>query len=247
MITRILVANLSPMSGIEKWLISNYLSHEHYRYGKFYSLGFVVICLLMSGHFWASYGNIGTEDFLLASPYKVFVQKKWWCLLTTALIHADLGHLLSNAFMLVIMGRFVSSYYGFWVHPVLSLLLGGGVCNLLVLGTLEEKVALLGASGVVYYLWGIWQVLYLLIQRHISLNRRFMKITAVNLFLLLPSYFDPRVSYLAHLLGFLLGVLSGAVLFLFKKRFYFSYEVFYESNEDAQPTEFIQSPRRIEE
>lgn len=215
------------MNNVEKELISNYLDRQHYKRGIIFSLGFIIVCFLFSFYFWHLENiSASSNDFLIASPSNLFIKKEWWVAFTTTFLHADLGHLLSNSFMLFIMGYFVSSYYGPLVHPVLSFIIGGGLCNYIVLSTLEKNTSLLGASGVVYYLWGVWQVLYLFIQRHLTLNRRLMKVTAVNLFLLFPSYFDPHISYLAHATGFLLGTVSGALIFFMKKNFFYAHEIY---------------------
>lgn len=227
------------MSLIRK-LKSNYLSHPHNQYGLFCSLGFIALCFILSSLYWSEIGEL--QNILPATPHTVFSQKDWWQPWTTALIHSDLAHLLSNSIMLAVMGYFVSSYYGLWPHPVLSFVIGGGVCNLIVLTTMTEKVTLLGSSGIVFYLWGLWQILYIFIQRHISLNLRFMKIVAVNLFLLVPQYFDPHVSYFAHGVGFLLGVVSGAVIFFLKKEAYQSYEI-YKLKDVADDDELLPSER----
>jgi rhomboid protease GluP len=151
-------------------------------------------------------------EYLAASPRKVFEAKEYWRLFTSSIIHADLSHFLSNSFMLSIMGYFVSYHYGPLVFPLLAFL-SGILINLIVIWGYPPEVSLVGASGVVYWLWGFWLVLYFGIQRHETI---------------IPSEFSPQVSYYAHAVGFVLGVLIGMTYFLFNRKRFFASEVWRE-------------------
>jgi membrane associated rhomboid family serine protease len=91
---------------------------------------------------------------------------------------------------------------------------------------MNPEIGLVGASGVVYFLWGLWLTLYLLIDRTVSLSRRFMKITAITILMLVPSTFEPGVSYMAHFLGLVCGVLWATTYYIFKRKRILSYDKF---------------------
>ncbi len=75
-----------------------------------------------------------------------------------------------------------------------------------------------------YAFWGFWFGLYFLIDRFTSANRKMMKIFAISLLLLIPQSFEAHVSYLAHFIGFLVGITTGVTLFLRRKGFIRSFE-----------------------
>ncbi|MBL6991250.1 MAG: rhomboid family intramembrane serine protease [Bacteriovoracaceae bacterium] len=142
----------------ESQFISNFLSKKRFSYGIAVSLGTFIFCTIMSNLYWTQAFSISKH--LAASPSLVLEKGEIWRLFTTSLIHSDIGHLLSNSLVLLGMGYYVSTYYGYWIYPLVSFLLGG-VVNLIVLLTFKHDITLLGASGVAYFLWGFWLILYL--------------------------------------------------------------------------------------
>lgn len=211
--------NLSFMSETKKKLVKNYLSQKNSEgFAVQWVLFTLIICYGMSFLYWAH--PIG--EYLAASPGKVFELSEYWRLFTSSLIHADLSHFLSNSFMLIIMGYFVNYHYGALIFPNISFLFGI-LINLIVIWNYPAETSLVGASGVVYWLWGFWLVLYIGIQRHVPLYRRMMKVSIVGLFILVPSEFKAQTSYFAHGVGLVLGMIFGLVyFFIYSKKFYSS-------------------------
>lgn len=161
--------------------------------------------------------DFAIAEKLEASKQLVFSNHEYYRLWTASLIHADLKHLLSNLFMFFILGWFLSGYFGFFLFP-LSAFFMGGVLNALILPSYAPTTTLLGASGIVFYLGGVWLSLYFFIQRQQSFFQRFLRIGGVTLALFMPSEaFDPSISYRTHFLGLALGAVVGSVYFLFKK------------------------------
>ncbi len=201
------------MEGIKE-LKSTYLTKPHFKGAKLGALFFLSLCVLLSVFYW--HHPLG--DLLLAKGDFVFKEGDIYRLMTSLFIHGDLGHLLFNSLMLMILSYFVIEYYGVLTFFFYSI--GGGILtNVLTLNTMKPDIGLLGASGVVYFLWGFWLMLYLLIQRSVTLSRRLMKVAAVSLFLFVPSSFDPQVSYMAHSVGLGVGLVTGVGHFLlFKER-----------------------------
>lgn len=158
------------------------------------------------------------ESWTIASKDLVFHQHQYWRLWTAAVTHSGLGHLLSNSFLFFILGYFLRGYFGLLMFPGLALLLGG-VINGLAIATYPAQQQLLGASGIVYWMGGVWLVLYLLIDRRRSWGSRWLRVFGVALMLFLPSEaFDPSISYRTHFIGFGIGVLTGLIYFALHAR-----------------------------
>jgi len=202
-----------------KELKSTYLSQPHYSYPSVSSLLYFSVCVLLSVLFW----HHPEGEFLLAKGELVFGKGEYYRLITSQFIHGDLRHLLSNSFMLFILSYFVSQYYGkarFLTYSISA----GIIINALTLLTMKPEIGLLGASGVVYFLWGFWLTLYVFIEKTVPLSRRIMKIVAISVFLLIPSSLDPQVSYMAHAVGFVVGLAYAFVHYIVTNKHIKTYE-----------------------
>jgi rhomboid protease GluP len=166
-----------------------------------------------------------------ANGYLVFEKKEYWRLFTTTLLHADLDHLAHNSFYLLGLSYLLHSYFGFWVFPVLSVLIGG-LINLVTLSFYPPMVHLVGVSGVIYFMASFWLTLYLLIERRQKLRSRIIYAFGVSLILLFPQVFYPEVSYLSHGTGFVLGIVTGAIYFAINFKKIRDYEEWVEVKKD---------------
>jgi rhomboid protease GluP len=110
----------------------------------------------------------------------------------------------------------VRGYYGLWVFPFLSLFLGA-VTNALTVAFYPPTVALIGASGLVYVLFGLWFGTFLKYAGHLTLRGRLLRAAGFFVILLVPSTYRPETSYLAHGIGFTIGFLCAFFLKLPKK------------------------------
>lgn len=205
----------------------NFLSHSRWQNGLFWTFLYILLCLIFSRMQWSGYFESSATKAL------TYEAGQWWRLWSSALVHGDLKHLLNNSVMLVIMGYFVSSHYSPLIHPFGSLFIGG-IINAIVLYYYPEHVKLVGASGVVHFLWGFWLVLYLFIQRHLKLSRRIMKITIVGMVVLIPSEFHANVSYLAHFVGLASGIVLGLFWWVMRKSYFQAFEK-YEVKTEFEP------------
>jgi len=201
----------------KKVFLENYLSRPRYSGGLLISFGMLALCFLFSALQWNGYIDV------IARPGLVFADKEYWRLISSIFVHGDMKHLLSNSIMTVLMGHYVSSYYGVRAYPLFGTFVGI-VINFLVLMTYDQEIGIVGISGVLYYLWGFWFALFIKIQTHISLTRRLMKVLIVGSFLLIPEVFEAQVSHLAHLLGFVLGILLGIIHYHFISKKVLSFE-----------------------
>lgn len=161
----------------------------------------------------------GGWEFMVAEPPAVFQGGEWWRLWTTTVIHADAKHFLSNVSMGAIWVWLTVGYYG------VAATLGGTLLFIPViygatLRFIAPEGGLIGASGVVYFLGGMWLALFVFIERRRSLWNRILRAIGVGLVIFFPTSFDPSVSYRAHFYGLLAGLVWGAILFAkFKDQF----------------------------
>lgn len=224
----------------------NWLTHKP-NPAAYYTTILMTILLFAANYYLLPQFSNTTENWI-ATPTEVFNLHHYWKAWSTLFAHADLEHLLSNAILFIPLTYLLAGYYGLVFFPVLGLFIGGLV-NLLVLKTLDDGTSLLGISGVVYWMGATWLTLFVLIDRRKKLRYRFAIALFLSLFLFLPDKYQPHISYLSHLLGFLFGILSGAVYYLIRRQKILSserVEILYEDNntpmtdpllENRQPTD----------
>lgn len=161
--------------------------------------------------------NPSAHGLMPASRFDVMGQQQYWRLWTTLFAHADPGHLLSNSLTLFVVGYFLIGYFSLWFFPVAALAIGG-VTNWIALWTYPPEVRLIGISGVVYWMAGAWLVLYFFLDKTKTRTQRSLRALGVALAVFMPSSaFDPSISYITHLIGFVLGVLSGTIYYFLNK------------------------------
>ena len=185
----------------------------------FIALSFLAVVALVTQ---ANWGESWGLD-LSVSYHKLFSKGEWWLAFTATLVHADFGHLLSNSYMLLIFSYFVYGYFGSMAFPLGSFLLAGLV-NVITVTTIPEKTNLLGASGLVYLLGGFWLTSYFLVQRQHSVFPRLLRVLGIALMVFFPTTFVPTTSYMAHAVGFGVGMAFAFIYFLWRKQWIRSFE-----------------------
>ncbi|MBI2817289.1 MAG: rhomboid family intramembrane serine protease [Acidobacteria bacterium] len=170
----------------------------------------VLIVLVISVVAWRN--GAALLPILAATSQGVLQEHDYWRLGTAIAVHADLVHFLSNAIFLVLFPYLLFGYFGFWVFPVLAVVMSG-LTNYLSLLTYAPAVALVGASGLVYWMTGFWLSMYLLVNRNMAFGTRVMRVVVVALVVLVPTTFQEKVSYRTHAIGFGLGVGSAFAYF----------------------------------
>ncbi|MCE3011773.1 MAG: rhomboid family intramembrane serine protease [Proteobacteria bacterium] len=164
----------------------------------------------------------------------VYTQGEYWRAFTTTLMHADVMHLGSNTMFFLIFSVLLNNYFGFWVFPFLSLLVGG-VINLIAFKVYDPQIYLVGISGVIYFMASFWMVMFITLERQMKLGRRILIALAVSLILLWPEAFHEKVSYLAHALGVAFGIPVALLYFLLQKNKLRSHEVWESKVESLDP------------
>ncbi len=162
------------------------------------------LCCLASLWSW----QVGHDSDLAATQNLVFEQGQYWRLFSTLLVHADIAHLLANSGLFLIFGLFLRNYFGSWAFPGLSLL-GGMATGALALLSYPADVRLIGASGMVYFMAALWLMLFLRYADYLSWLHRWMRAIAFTLVVMVPTQFEPQVSYRTHAIGFALGIFFG--------------------------------------
>lgn len=225
---------------VEKKFVRNYLSKQKYHSGKIAAFFILTLCLVASLFYWDTSNSI--SQLLSANKELTFKSGEYWRLFTTSFIHGDIEHLMSNSLMLFILTYFVTAFYGSFISLGVGFLMGI-VINSIVILQYGENTTLVGASGVIYYLWGFWLVLYVCITKHISFISRLVRVFGIFLILLVPTTYSPTTSYLAHYVGFGLGAVIGIMYYSLKRKHIASFEFW----EYRVVPDFEEQDRLIEE
>ena len=191
----------------EPKLVRTLLSNKPSKQSFLIALGFVLLSGVFSQMRWE-----GLVTNWAANKVQFFSEGMYWQIFTATMVHGDWGHYLSNTYMLFILGLFVCAYFGTMTFPIVTFLLAG-LTNALTILNYPDQVRLVGASGLVYVLAGFWLTMFWLVQRQHLWHRRLLRIIGVAAVILLPSTFEPNTSYLAHGIGFVVGVIYAGIHF----------------------------------
>jgi len=145
-----------------------------------------------------------------ANLHLVFDQWEWYRLLTSMMLHSDIRHFASNMMFLIPFGGLLTFYFGKRMFPLLALMLGIAT-HALTLMNYPLNVFLLGSSGLLYAMFGLWLSLYYKVETHIPTAKRWLRVLGFGLVMFIPSQFKANVSYQAHFIGLVLGLVSGLV------------------------------------
>lgn len=168
---------------------------------------FILITLFMSQNHWA---NPSAKEFA-ANFDLVYNKGEIWRLFTSLFVHVDFIHFASNAPFFLIFSFLLRDYFGFLVFPIFSFLMGtitSGITLLLY----PENTYLIGISGMVFAMVGLWLTFYIRFETNHSIPMRIFRSIGFALLTLFPTIYKPSTSYLAHGIGFTLGITSALIL-----------------------------------
>jgi rhomboid protease GluP len=174
------------------------------------------------------------QRWLSANGDIVYTQGEYWRAFTTTLMHADVMHLGSNTMFFLIFSVLLNNYFGLFVFPFLSLIVGG-IINLIAFKVYDPQIYLVGISGVIYFMASFWMVMFITLERQMKLGRRILIALAVSLILLWPEALHVKVSYLAHALGVAFGIPVALLYFFLQKSNLRSHEVWESKVEYLDP------------
>lgn len=171
----------------------------------------VVLAIIIAVASVAGWTVRGLEDAWIGNPGKIFDDGEWWRIVTSILLHDDIKHLLSNLLFLIPFGGLLTNYFGWRAFPWAGVVLGVAG-QAIALKTYPEGVNLLGASGLLYVLFGLWLSLYFRAETHLAWTNRLLRVVGFGLVMFVPAEFQPDVSYRTHAIGLALGLIAGGIL-----------------------------------
>ncbi len=227
---------------VEKHIVANHLTKKISSESYLWTLALIAFVQIISMLYWID--ALGAKEFLSASGEWVFTKHEYWRVFSALFVHVDLGHYLSNLFLLVPFSLFLMGHFSRWFFPVAGIV-SGAIVNLIVLHALAPDTQLLGFSGVVYWMGGAYLTLALFIENRDSFHKRLIRVIGISLILFFPMTLQKEVSYLSHFLGFVFGVISATVYYLLNKKKFddevvFEYTYFYSEN-DHYPGDYMKT------
>lgn len=213
----------------EKKLIGTMITGKPSINAYLISMATVITMLVVTLFYWNAPQD--WAQLLSVSKNQIFQQGQLWRIFTAIFIHSDIEHLLSNMLLLWFFSYFIFGYFGFKMYPVVSFFMAGLV-NGLAIWTYEPSVQLMGASGLVYLLGGLWLALYAQIQRQYAIGQRLLRVIGIAFMIFLPSTFMPSTSYRTHAIGFFVGILTGLLYFFKNKKQIRSQEIYLTNPKD---------------
>jgi membrane associated rhomboid family serine protease len=139
---------------------------------------------------------------------------EWWRLFTAVTLHADLSHLIGNCTTGLLLLGLAMAAFGPGCALLASFLAGAGA-NVIGLFVHPETHRGLGASGMIMAALGMLAAQSIGLLRHGLPARQLVGRGLLGGVLLLILFgFSPQSDVIAHVAGFILGLLFGAVLSL---------------------------------
>lgn len=115
-----------------------------------------IVCWLASLFYWKNHSSHTlSADWLTSEKNQILTDHEYWRLLTSIAVHSDLSHLLSNGVLFFIFGWILRAYVGSFAFPYLAIL-AGIITQTITLLTYPSGVRLIGASGAIYAMVGLW-------------------------------------------------------------------------------------------
>jgi len=178
----------------------------HYHWG---GLGWAAA--LVAFYYWSAvrFPGAGLAGILDSGKVR---QGQWWRLWTAMTLHQNVPHLMSNATTgFILMGLAMASY-GAGVS-LLAAFVAGAVGNVASLFSYSQPHQSLGASGMVMGALGLVTVQSFSFWRKQPLGRRlFFRACAAGVLILALIGFNPEADIVAHVGGFMAGVILGCAL-----------------------------------
>lgn len=166
-----------------------------------------LITITTIGNWWA-----GNSEVWSASYNTIVEQGEFWRLWTSLFIHSDFAHLMSNIWLFGVFAYLLRSFWGTSVFPNTSIVLIGGLTSLATVYWYGKGTSVIGASGMIYGMIGLWIVTYCRYDTRFSFPMRVFRASGFVLIMLFPQTYAIHVSYSAHFFGFIFGLLLGFFL-----------------------------------
>jgi len=173
----------------------------------FHWAGLLWAIAIVAIHVWST--KYGTKEFGLMDS-KAVLHGEWWRLFTAVTLHADYGHLASNAVSGALLFGLAMARYGTGI-AVMAGFVGGVLGNVLGLFVFGRAGHLsLGASGMVMAALGLLAVQSVHEWRKDSgVTPIVIRAIAAAVLILVLTGFSPEADILAHVGGFVGGAAIG--------------------------------------
>ena len=135
---------------------------------------------------------------------------EWWRLFTAVTLHADVAHLATNVAIGIIFLGLAMATFGPGTALLLSFV-GGALGNVATVAAHDGPFRSLGASGMVMASLGLLTAHSLIATRHEKRALRVGRGVLAGCLLVVLLGFSPRSDVVAHVGGFVAGVLLGIV------------------------------------
>ncbi len=164
-------------------------------------------------------GNVESAEYMLSKGAAygpaIFEHYEIWRLITCMFMHFGFMHLASNMIYLGIIGTTIENQIGHFKFALLYMLSGfaASVVSTAIYYFSEDYIVSAGASGAIYGLIGV--VVYLTFKNRGRMSRSNMwfRVIMVLLFIFVSNFLDESVDAVAHIVGFVFGLIL-ALLFL---------------------------------
>lgn len=196
-----MITLISSLTGLISFLISMTLLR---RYSNVPEVTSFLISIDMGIYFLISPSLIRADNSILiayGSSGLYIISGRYETLITSIFLHANLLHLFLNMYALYILGRIVEISLG--KPKYLALYILSGLSGNLLSAVLDELAVGVGASGAVMGLLGYMVAMEYKLTRRLSPSTLFLAIFVIF------GGFSANIDVLAHLGGFLFGLLWG--------------------------------------
>ncbi|MEM3446437.1 MAG: rhomboid family intramembrane serine protease [Candidatus Korarchaeum sp.] len=196
-----MITLISSLMGLISFLISVTLLR---RYSNVPEVTSLLISVNVGIYFLISPGLVRADNSILISYGSsgfYLISGRYETLITSIFLHANLLHLFLNMYALYVLGRIVEISLGRLKYSALYFL--SGISGNLLSAVLDELSVGVGASGAVMGLLGY------MVAMEYRFTRRLSPSTLLIAVFVMFGGFSANVDVLAHLGGFLLGLIWG--------------------------------------
>lgn len=151
---------------------------------------------------------LGWFESLAVSRNSLVEDGDWWRIFTAQFQHSDSKHLLNNLLPFVGLGWILWGYFGFLAFPAVPVL-AGALANLAAVFTYPPDVNIVGLSGTVFAMAGLWAALYIKNDFRYAVGKRILRAAGFIVVLFFPLSWEQNVSDRVHILGGLAGLVAG--------------------------------------
>lgn len=168
--------------------------------------------------------TVGTNDTLALFQWggmhvpSVVYDGEWYRVFSHMFLHSGFEHLLSNMFMLAVMGSEVEALMGKWKYILLYFISGfGGTIISAIPEILSQNFVVgVGASGAITGLVAAYIIV--IIKNRNKISVQYIVRLLIVLALIVLGDMEEGVDWMAHLGGALTGLLMGMLLYRRKKK-----------------------------